>query len=204
MSGQFDTGLLGNRCWLELADGQRLELPVQRWRLPPGAGDGLLLERCMGPTLDVGCGPGRLAAALVARGVATLGIDSSPVAVRLATERGAVALRRDVFDPVPGEGRWRHVLLADGNIGIGGDPVRLLRRARRLLQTGGSVLVELEPPGRGLRRERVRVSGTSATGSWFGWAWLGMDALGASAEEAGFTVHWSGAHGQRWFAELRG
>ena len=31
---------------------------------------------------------------------------------------------------VPGEGRWHTALLADGNIGIGGDPVALLRRVR--------------------------------------------------------------------------
>ena len=29
---------------------------------------------------------------------------------------------------LPGEGRWHHVPLADGNIGIGGDPVPLQRR----------------------------------------------------------------------------
>ena len=45
-------------------------------------------------------------------------------------ERGVTGPARDVFDPLPGEGRWETALLADGNIGIGGDPVALLRRLR--------------------------------------------------------------------------
>ena len=34
-----------------------------------------------------------------------------------------------MFEPLPGEGRWGTVLLLDGNVGIGGDPVALLERA---------------------------------------------------------------------------
>jgi len=199
---EFDRGLLGGQCWLELADGKRLRLPVDRWRTASDPGDELLLRRCKGPTLDVGCGPGRLTAALSERGIATLGIDCSGVAVHLTQQRGAVALRRNVFDPIPGEGRWRHVLLADGNIGIGGDPVVLLRRVARLLSGSGSVVVELEAPGRGIRSEHVRVSGHSTGGEWFPWAWLGVDAVADVAGEAGLHVGWTGTHGERWFAEL--
>ncbi|HEX5199142.1 MAG TPA: methyltransferase domain-containing protein [Actinoplanes sp.] len=110
-------------------------------------GDEALLARCDGPTLDVGCGPGRLAGSLARRGCPALGIDISDVAVRLARRRGATALRRDVFGPLPGAGRWQHVLLADGNIGIGGDPARLLRRCRRLLAPHGRLHVEAAAPG---------------------------------------------------------
>ncbi|TWE14875.1 methyltransferase family protein [Prauserella muralis] len=202
MSGEFDAGLLGVRCWLELPGGERIELPVQRWRRDPGSGDEMLLDRCTGPTLDVGCGPGRLTTALGERGVAALGIDSSPTAVRLAVRRGAVALRRDVFGHVPGQGRWRHLLLADGNIGIGGEPARLLRRAAELLAAGGTAVVELEPPGRGLRTERVRVGSSGGGSGWFRWAWLGADAVDETAGRAGLTVRWSAPHGRRWFAEL--
>ena len=51
-------------------------------------GDAALLEPCAGPTLDIGCGPGRLAAALALSGTPALGIDVSPAAVRLAREIG--------------------------------------------------------------------------------------------------------------------
>jgi SAM-dependent methyltransferase len=199
----FEPGLLGARCWLELATGERISLPTERWRAKPDPGDELLLNSCAGPTIDIGCGPGRLAAALTERGVAVLGTDISPVAVRLTIAAGAPAVRRNVFDPQPDEGRWRHALLADGNIGIGGDPVRLLGRVRELLCVGGSALVEVEPPGHGLRRGRVRVSTEEADGSrWFDWAWLGADAVEATAARAGLAGRWVREAGGRWFAEL--
>jgi len=200
MPGDFDSALRDAVCWLELSTGECLVLPAARWRSTPGQCDEVLLARCAGPTLDVGCGPGRLTAALAARGVPALGVDVSPVAVRLATARGAVALRADVFGPLPGEGRWRHVVLADGNIGIGGDPAALLRRIGRLLAPGGTALVELEPPGRRHHGHgRVRVNGV---GRWIPWAWLGVDTVAAVAVAAGLRVSWLATAGGRWFVEL--
>lgn len=184
----FDAAFDSGRCWLELASGMHIELPVVRWRARSAEGDALLLDPCRGPSLDVGCGPGRLTAALAARGVSALGIDTSAAAVRHARSRGAWALQRDVFGDVPGAGEWEHVLLADGNIGIGGDPVTLLRRVRGLAGPGASVLVELEPPGVGLQRTSARVrqaeSGV-ASGDWFPWARVGVDAIGTVAGHAG-------------------
>lgn len=165
-------------------------------------GDDALLLRCTGPTLDVGCGPGRLVAALTRAGRPALGIDISAAAVRLARRRGAAVLRRDVFDPLPGTGRWHHVMLADGNIGIGGDPAALLRRVTRLIAADGDVLVELEPPGHGLRHERVRLRPGHADVAWFTWAWVGVDAIAQVALRAGLRVAWTARHGHRWFARL--
>jgi SAM-dependent methyltransferase len=198
----FDTGLRGRRCWLELGSGRRIELPVERWREEPGGADELMLSRCTGPTLDLGCGPGRLTAALTARGISALGVDISAVAVAQTKARGAVAVRKNVFDRLPGEGRWWHVLLADGNVGIGGDPVALLRRVGTLVGARGTVLVEVDRPGAGLRQETVRVAGEDGSGRWFDWAWLGADAVADVAADAGFGVRWLGEHGGRWIAEL--
>src|ERR1700743_1052639 len=104
---------------IEHADGSRTPLPVADWlRALPG--DTSIVDRCSGPTLDVGSGPGRLTVALAERGIPALGIDVTPQAVRVARESGALTLVRDVFDQVPGTGRWTTVVLADGNIGIGG------------------------------------------------------------------------------------
>jgi SAM-dependent methyltransferase len=180
-----------------------VELPVARWHGPADHADEVLLAACQGPTVDLGCGPGRLAAALAGRGVPALGVDSSPVAVALTRARGAAAVRRDVFDRLPGEGRWHHVLLADGNIGIGGDPVALLRRAARLVRRRGSVLVEVGPPGSGLRRHRARVAGKLARGGWFDWATVDRDALAGLAHAAGLRVCWLVERAGRWFAEVR-
>ena len=199
---EFDHGLLGHHCWLELANGDRIELPVERWTDGCHEGDGLLLDACTGPTLDIGCGPGRLTAALTARGIAALGVDSSRTAVRLTHQRGAVALHRSVFDRLPGEGRWRHALLADGNIGIGGDPAALLRRAGELIAPDGDVLVELDPPGHGVRHERVRLRPGQTDVAWFSWAWVGADAIAEVARQTGLHVASTARRGHRWFARL--
>jgi SAM-dependent methyltransferase len=198
MSGHFDTGLLGGTCVLELGNGRRLTLPAHRWAGAPGDGDELLLDRCTGPTLDIGCGPGRLTAALGEKGITSLGIDVSPTAIRLTRERGGTAVLRDVFHRVPGEGKWRYALLADGNIGIGGDPVALLRRVSRLLRADGRALIELDPPGQRMHTERVRVDG----GAWFPWAWLGTDALREVTRAAALRVTWRATCGHRHFTEL--
>jgi SAM-dependent methyltransferase len=202
---EFDIGLLGHHCWLELANGERIELPVNRWTGGSFEGDELLLTSCCGPTLDIGCGPGRLTAALAGRGVVSLGVDTSRTAVKLTRRRGGIALHRNVFDRLPDEGRWHHTLLADGNIGIGGDPVALLRRVAELLARDGSALIELDPPGRGVRRARVRLRshpGGRPGDPWFTWAWVGADAIAEIGQKAAMRIVWTASRGDRWFAEL--
>lgn len=193
----FDRALAGAVCVLELASGETIDLPVARWHALPDAFDDLLLTRCTGHTLDVGCGPGRLTTALAERGIPALGVDISPLAVELTRMRGAPALCADVFGRIPAEGRWRHVLLADGNVGIGGDPTALLHRVATLLAPTGTALVELEPPGTGLRREAARLEA-----GWFPWARLAVDAIAEPAAAAGFRVRTTAGSVGRWFAEL--
>ena len=89
------------------------------------------------------------------------GAGRRPVRDRGRHWRGAVgrpALRRDVFEPLPGTGRWQTVLLADGNVGLGGDPLRVLRRAAELLRAR-------RPLCRRIRRGASRVSAPAGCGS---------------------------------------
>ncbi|ONH24451.1 methyltransferase type 11 [Pseudofrankia asymbiotica] len=191
------------RLWVSHPDGRRDLLPVLAWRGDLAPGDASLLRRCAGPTLDVGCGPGRLAAALAARGVPTLGIDVAAFAVRLARRAGATALRRDVFGPLPAEGRWSTLVLADGNIGIGGDPGRLLTRAAELLGPAGRVLVELQahpaPPGQLL----IRLEGPDGQMSRsFPWAFVGSGEIRHHASAAGLVLTETWSSRGRPFAAL--
>ncbi len=187
---------------LLVPNGARRALPIARWTGDCDRADQSMLSRCHGPTLDVGCGPGRLTGALTDRGIPTLGIDISRVAVAMTRMRGAMALRRDVFDALPGEGRWDHLLLADGNIGIGGDPLRLLRRCRTLLSRFGTLLLDLEPPGSGLLVEHVRLEHFGRLSTPFRWCWLGVDSLPRLATAAGLTVGSVWLGDERWQAEL--
>lgn len=212
LAGGFDAALAdpagADRHWLVLSGGPRLPLPAGRWHGPPEPAVDRLLRRCAGPTVDLGCGPGRLTAALAGRGLVALGVDVCADAVRLARARGAVALRRDVLGPLPGEGRWAHALLIDGNIGIGGDPPGLLRRCAGLLRPGGTALVELAPPGTGLWRGRAYVAspgpdGAELRGPWFRWARVGVELAGPLADAAGFALAAVLPGDRRWFVELR-
>ncbi|MER7727466.1 methyltransferase domain-containing protein [Streptomyces sp. NPDC096323] len=183
-AGAYATALRNGHgpLFLRRTDGWLLPLDVERWCAGADAADLSALRRCEGPVLDIGCGPGRLVAALAARGHRALGIDVSDVAVDRTLRLGGTALRRSVFEPLPGEGRWGTVLLVDGNIGIGGDPSRLLRRTTDLLAPGGLLIVETAPQD---IDERVQVQlddGRAPTtgpapADPFPWARLGTSAL---------------------------
>jgi SAM-dependent methyltransferase len=198
----YADSLAGAEIDVEYEDGRREPLAAMRW-LELIDGDEAMLSRCAGPTLDVGSGPGRLTVALARRGVAALGIDVTPHAVRLTRQAGGLALCRDVFGRVPGTGRWATALLADGNIGIGGDPPALMRRMRELVRPGGEVIAEVAPPGTPSTTERVRLRHGEVTGAWFRWAGVSVSDVPRLAGESGFTVTGSHEEAGRWFAYLR-
>ncbi|THA26570.1 methyltransferase domain-containing protein [Streptomyces sp. RKND-216] len=190
--------------YLRRPDGWLLPLDVERWCARADAADLAVLGRCTGPVLDVGCGPGRMVAALARSGRPVLGIDTAPFAVARARGLGGTVLLRSVFDPLPGEGRWGSVLLMDGNIGIGGDPAVLLDRIRALLTPGGLLLAEA---ARADIEERVEVcldDGDGGRSETFHWARLGTAALRRHAEFAGWSVveEWS-AQGRPFLALRR-
>lgn len=198
----YEDGLRGGRTQFVDRTGHRRPLPIAHWSGLVTAGDEGLLDRCAGPTLDVGCGPGRLTAALTERAIPALGVDISAVAVRMTRQRGGMALRRNIFGPLPGGDRWRSVLLADGNIGIGGDPVRLLQRCRRLLGVGGSVILDVGVPGSGLLVEELWLEDTDSRSVPFHWCRLGADALPKVATAAGLLVQDLWCIDGRWQAQL--
>lgn len=198
----FDTALTGSATRLQLADGRTLPLHPTRWHRRSGRGDRWMLARCRGATIDLGCGPGRLVRALLDRGLVALGVDNSAHAVRHCADRGVPIVRRDLFGPLPDEGTWHHVLLADGNIGIGGNPLALLRRATALLRTGGTVLIETASPQAGLWRGGGRLCAEASTGPWFPWATVGWAGLPLLAGSAGLHLVSTHRTGHRYFAEL--
>ena len=195
----FDAVFQGSTVMMLGHDGSEESLEVDRWAARASDDDhALILDHCSGPTIDLGCGPGRLVRALRERGLDSLGVDNSTEAVRLAQSRGIPVVHRDVFTPLPREGRWAHALLADGNVGIGGRPFWLLRRVWALLAAGGVLHVELDGPGIGVVHtwRQLRVDGR--VGRRFAWALVGVDAIADLADRAGFihtdSVVRSGRH----------
>jgi SAM-dependent methyltransferase len=182
--------------WLGLDDVPRR---IDAWTGDADASDRAVLRHCRGATLDIGCGPGRMAERLATFGHVVLGIDVVPEAVFQTRERGAAALLRDVFDRIPAEGRWETALLADGNIGIGGDPIALLTRVHEVLATGARAVVDLSAPGVGLRLGTARLESSAGLSEPFPWAAVGVDLAGYVAAAAGFSAPHIHRHGDRWF-----
>jgi len=191
----YRAGADGAACWTRNDKGQLRQLPMNRWmgvrstNHHDSLADEHVLAQCSArPTLDLGCGPGRFTAALHNRGHAALGVDSSCAAIELTRGRGGTAMRADVFTPLPAEGCWDQVLLADGNIGIGGDPVHTLRRTATLLARGGVVIVDIDSPTTESCYEWIRWETEHYLGQWFPWSRVGIRALGAIAQSAGLLV----------------
>ena len=183
-------------------DGSRRPLPIRRWlgHAPPE--EIQLLERAEPAVLDVGCGPGRHLAGLTRLGVPALGLDIAPGAVALARARGCRVLRQSVFAPIPDSGDWGSALLLDGNLGIDGDPVKLLRRVSSVLRPGGSVLAEFEPPKATSRELRLRIETGDEISEWFPWALVSIDDLHRISSAACLDIADVWSAGGRWFAQL--
>lgn len=202
----FAHALRGEPAFVVLDDGPlgplTTRLPVDDWTRHPDTADRALAGLCRGATLDIGCGPGRLTAELTARGHVALGIDLVHESVHQTVRRGGAALRRDIFGHVPGEGRWETALLADGNIGIGGDAIALLDRVRRLLAPGGRIVAEVAPPGVPSEQITARIACACSTSAPFDWAIVGGDDIPRLAAAAHLVVTDQVRIGDRWAVVL--
>jgi SAM-dependent methyltransferase len=199
----LDAAFAGVPCDLVRADGGTKVFAAHRWTGTASSVElALFVDPCTGSTLDVGCGPGRLTAALARKGLPALGIDISAEAVRLTRQRGGAAVQQDAFDELPGASRWRHVLLADGNVGLGGDPVRLLRFLRRHLEPGGTMLVEVAGPGVRGNRHQVQLRVADQLCEPFDWATVGIDEVEHLASLAGMALCGTRSLGGRHVATL--
>ncbi len=189
--------------FLRRHDGWLLPLEVERWCARADTADMAVLRRCEEAVLDIGCGPGRLVAALTTLGHRALGIDAHPAAVTRTIRSGGAALCRSVFDSLPGEGRWGTALLLDGNIGIGGDAAALLRRIAEITAPRSLLLVEAASADVD-EQVHVRVdNGRGGLGGVFPWARTGAPAIERHGQEAGWGLVEEWTVQERRFVALR-
>ncbi len=199
----FAQALTGEPCAVVGLHDEPHVIPMAQWTGEADRDDLAMLALCEGAVLDIGCGPGRLTSALARSGSVALGIDVVIEAVGQTRARGGSALVRDIFDELPGEGRWETALLADGNVGIGGNPVALLRRVREVIDPRGRVVVEVHPPGTATRTVTARLHCADLRSRPFQWSVIGVDDADDIARRAGLQVAAVEQLGERWAVVLQ-
>ena len=180
-----------------------LQLDLERWSGDADPVDLLVVSRCEPPVVDLGCGPGRMLRALNLSGRPALGIDISAVAVDSSRDRGGLALRRQVFERLPAEGRWGTVLLIDSNLGMGGDLDALLRRCRDLVRAGGLVICEVDPAPDRHEVDELVMSGAGTRSCPVPWGRIGGRTLARFAARLDLLVVEEWSAGERVFVTLR-
>jgi SAM-dependent methyltransferase len=103
-----------------------------------------------GRVLDVGCGAGRHALYLQEKGFPVLGIDESPLAIRVCRSRGLRQTRVIRITQIPTTmGTFDSILMLGNNLGLLAGYKRgrwLLRRFRRLTSDRGRIIAETLNP----------------------------------------------------------
>ncbi len=112
-----------------------------------------------GKVLDIGCGAGRCLLYLQKKGLTAVGIDISPLAIRVCRERGAKgALLRSITEIGPDLGRFDTVVMFGNNFGLFGSAARakrLLRTMARMTTPKARIIAESTDPHQTTRPDHL-------------------------------------------------
>jgi len=162
-----------------------------------------------GRVIDVGCGAGRVALHLQQRGFDVVGVDASPLAARIARQRGVKKVQCSMIGPLTGSlGTFDTIVLFGNNFGIFGSPQRLRRAlsawgartppgARILAEStspyfGGAPALDRPYSLRNRRRGlspgecRLRVRYRDCATPWFDWLFVSRSEMRALLEGTGW------------------
>lgn len=163
-----------------------------------------------GRVLDIGSGAGRVALYLEGRGHEVVGIDSSPLAVEVARERGARDVRLVPVERAGSAlGRFDTMVMFGNNFGLLGNfekAKRLLRRFYRMTSPNAQIVAETLDPydttnpahaayhernrrrGRMGGQIRMRVRYKECVGAWFDYLLVSKSELADILEGTGWRV----------------
>jgi SAM-dependent methyltransferase len=117
--------------------------PVRRW----APAERQALRSVRGRVLDAGCGAGRVALKLEARGHEVVAIDNSPLAVDVARRRGVSDARVVAFEnAIPQLGHFDTVVMYGNNFGLFGGASKARRLLRRLRPFVGRIVASTRDP----------------------------------------------------------
>lgn len=178
--------------------------PVRRWK----AVERRALRYARGRVLDVGCGAGRVALELQARGRHVVAVDPSPGAVEVARRRGVRDVRLMRLEDVDGSiGHFDTVLMYGNNFGLlasRSKARRLLRKLRPLtdrIVAGSNDPYRTDDPAHLAYRERNRRRGRMAgqlrlrvryrdlTDPWFEYLLASPDEMTDIVDGTGWRIH---------------
>ena len=169
------------------------------------------MEYVQGRTLDIGCGAGRVTLHLQQNGVDVIGIDHSPLAIRVCRERGVKDARLIPVTQVSANrlGLFDTIVMTGNNFGLVGNPKRaqwLLRRFYRMTTARGRILAETTDPyatddpvhlaymarnrakGRMNGQFRHRECYRNLIGPWFDWLFVSRDEMREIVAGTGWVV----------------
>ena len=202
----YDRALDGERCWVRHDDGRVDRLPVRSWlggRNADERFDNAVVGAVRRPddrlglrSWTFGGTPGRSGACLHSASI------SPPPPSRWRAAAAPRHFAATCSIRCQGQAGGRRCCLADGNVGLGGDPWRILRRAGELLRHGGRCVAEFDSAVEGIYTGWVRLESSCAIGPWFQWASVGIDCAARLADDVGFAVVGIHPIGRRVVASL--
>ena len=103
-----------------------------------------------GRVLDIGCGAGKHSLYLQGRGFDVLGIDTSPLALKVCRERGLKKTKLLSITQINSKlGKFNTLLMLGNNFGLFGNPKRarwLLRRFHKITHQEARIIAETRDP----------------------------------------------------------